>query len=121
MRNDLTFGGGTVTIKSITFSGIGTPPAFATGGIALRGDAFYHSYDAGDGLAQLYPTSYGLYANDVAQVASSEYNPSHEYTFTVTGDGLPLRFKFVNFTGETPSNELFTIKVCGSGAGGFTT
>lgn len=93
-------------------------PTFTT---ETRGDAFYHSYNLESGIAQLYPTGFGLYGNDSALVASSEYNPSHEYTFELEGDGLAMRFRFENFTGETPSNELFTITVCGEDAGDYTT
>ena len=111
----------TLTFRRARLFGVGTPPTGATVFAAQRADAFYYNYQNNDGEALLLPGGSGVLQDNFNISVPQPYNPNHEYTYEHTGVGLPIAFRFVGLSGETPSNTPFFVTICGAGAGSVTT
>jgi len=113
---------GTNRILSIVLRGIGVNPFTGAGipeNVAI--DPFYWYYNLNpDGLAELTPSGYGLYVDNVRIIPTVPFSPNHEYSFAFTGTGNPVLFKWGDgssppYPDITPTPLLLT--VCGAGAG----
>jgi len=120
--SELSAGSGFGRITGIRFNGIGVNPFTAVdtpSNVAI--DPFYWYYNLNpDGLAELTPSGYGLYVDNVRIIPTFPFSPNHEYSFAFTGTGNPVLFKWGDgslppYPDITPTPLLLT--VCGTGAG----
>jgi hypothetical protein len=107
--------GGSVGILQIRLQGTGSnpPPGTTISSDDLYGDAFYYGYNVGN--TALYPSSNGFQVDSARPTGLQTYQPSHQYTFVVTGTGAPLGFRFLDSDYSDNNNNQLTVTVCGQG------
>jgi hypothetical protein len=113
--------GGSATVSKLVLTGSGSVPVeiqsnatnFTGGG--SRGDAFYTGYDDDSDSIALYPGSNGFQVDAARPGGLPTFQSSHAYSFSATGTGSPLGFRFLDSDYSDNDNNQLTVLICGEG------
>ena len=90
-----------------------------TGTSDVYGDAFYHSYNLGEGQYALYGAGKGFLIDLAKPAGIPMYNPSHRYTLVYTGSNAFIGLRYTDEAGDYTDNQNrhLLVTVCGPGMG----
>jgi len=107
---------GDIVLKSCTLTGTGAkPPEFSAASDPQKLDAFYEWQDAA--TAALQGAGLGFLINNNKPGTIGPFSAANDYTFTFTGTGGPLSFKFQRSDYSVISRNILKVTVCGSNMG----
>jgi len=90
-----------------------------TGAYDVYGDAFYHSYNLGEGQAALYGADKGFLIDLAKPAGIPLYSSNHKYVLTYTGSNAFIGFRYTDEDGVYTDNQnrALLVTVCGPGMG----